>query len=199
LAFMQAFFIKKESTPTLRRITSGFAISTGPMCCEPTKALDDLEKIMADGNGHALIGGDATPRRNSDSCQWSVADFDALGDNPRALAAKGLYLSSFIAYGAEDKGLVKESDIRDLDARSADSLHSAIPHVLALSLDGLGSEHLMSRARCLRANTGLIRVPEIVEACRKADDGTWQQIRELTMAVVIEPTFARALSERAAQ
>jgi tetratricopeptide (TPR) repeat protein len=165
---------------------------------EPGRALDDLEKVMADGNGHALIiGGDATPRRESAPCEWSLADFDAFGDDPRALAAKGLYLSSFIAYGAEDKGLVKESDIRDLYARSAASWYSPIPHILALSLDGLGSEHLMSRVRCLRANTGLIRVPEIVAACGKADEGTRQQIRELTMALVIEPTFAPALSERA--
>jgi tetratricopeptide (TPR) repeat protein len=164
---------------------------------ERGNALDDLEKIMADGHGHALVGGDATPRRDSISCGWSIADFDAFGDDPRALAAKGLYLSSFIAYDAEDKGVVKESNIRDLYARSAASWHSPIPHVLALTLNGLGSEQFMARVRCIRANGGGAGVPELVAACAKADEGTRQQIRELTMALVIEPTFVPALSERA--
>jgi hypothetical protein len=83
------------------------------------KALGDLEKVMVDGNGHVLAGGDTNPRQDSAPCGWSIADFDALGDDPRALAAKGLYLSSFIAYGAEGRGTVKESTIRDLYGRSA--------------------------------------------------------------------------------
>ena len=164
---------------------------------ERDNALDDLEKIMADGDGHALVGGDATPRRNSVPCGWSIADFDAFGDDPRALAAKGLYLSSFIAYGAEDGGAVKESLIRELYAHSAASWHSPIPHVLALSLAGLGSEHSMASVRCVRANDGGAGVPGVVAACAKADEGTRQQIRELTMALVIEPTFVPALSQRA--
>ena len=164
---------------------------------EPSRALDDLEKIMADRNGHALVGGDATPRRDSIPCGWSIADFDAFGDDPRALAAKGLYLSSFIPYDAEEKGVVKESNIRDLYARSAASWHSPIPHVLALTLDGLGSEQSMARAGCIRANSGGVEIPEIVAACEKTDEGTRQQIRELTMALVIEPTYVPALSRRA--
>jgi tetratricopeptide (TPR) repeat protein len=36
-----------------------------------------------------------------------------------------------------------------------------------------------------------------VKACANYDEGIRQEIRELTMALVIEPTFARALTERA--
>jgi len=161
------------------------------------KTLDDLENIMADGDTHALAGGDARPREESAPCGWSIADFSALGDSPRALAAKGLYLSSFIAYGAEDGGGVKESDIRDLYARSARSWHSPIPHFLEVTLEGLGSEHSMAGARCIRANSGLAIVPEIVSACATSDEGTRQEIRELTMALVIAPGFAPARKERA--
>lgn len=164
---------------------------------EQRQALADLETLLADGDRHALAGGDAAPRKVSVPCRWSTADFDALGDDPRALAAKGLYLSSFIAYGAEDKGLVKEADIRDLFARSAASWHSPIPHVLALSLNGLGSEKSMTSAHCLRVNAGGAALPEVHAACAKVDEGTRQEIRELTMALVIDPTFAPALSNRA--
>jgi tetratricopeptide (TPR) repeat protein len=160
---------------------------------ERDKALDDLEKVMADDKGHALVGGDADPRKESAPCGWSIADFDALGNDPRALAAKGLYLSSFIGYGAEDRGTVKESAIRDLYARSARSWHSPIPHFLAISVEGFGSEQSMSSARCIRGG----RTPDTVSACGRYDDGIRRQIRELTMALVIEPTFAPALSARA--
>jgi len=160
-------------------------------------ALEDLQTILVDGDRQVLAGGDATPRKPSVPCRWSTADFDALGDDPRALAAKGLYLSSFIAYAAEEKGLVRESDIRDLYARSAAAWHSPIPHVLAISLNGLGSEQSMMSARCMRANAFGFRAPEIEAACAKADEGTRQEIRELTMALVIDPTFAPALSYRA--
>ena len=162
-----------------------------------SKALDDLEKVMADGNEHALAGGEADPRKDSGACGWSIADFDALGDDPRALAAKGMYLSSFIGYGAESRGTVKESTIRDLYARSARSWHSPIPHVLEASVDGLGSEQSMAGARCIRANMRSVATPDIVNACATYDDGIRQEIRELTMALVIEPTFARARSARA--
>jgi tetratricopeptide (TPR) repeat protein len=161
------------------------------------KALDDLERVMADGDGHVLAGGDVNPRKDSAPCGWSIADFDRLGDDPRALAAKGLYLSSFIAYGAEDRGTVKESTIRDLYRRSASSWHSPIPHVLEVGLDGFGSQHTMTGVRCLRANARIVAVPETIAACATYDEGIRQDIRELTMALVIEPTFARALSERA--
>jgi len=161
------------------------------------KALADLEKVMADGDGHALAGGDAAPRKESAPCRWSLADIDALGDDPRTLAVKGLYLSSFIAHGAEDSGAVKESDIQDLYARSARSWNSPIPHLLEVTVMGFGSEHSMSGAQCMRANLGGDAVPDIVSACAKHDDGTRQEIRELTMALVTEPTFTPALSERA--
>ena len=56
----------------------------------------------------------------------------------------------------------------------------------------------MAGARCQRANAiGAAAVPEIVAACSTYDDVTRLEIRELTMALVIQPTFARALSERA--
>jgi hypothetical protein len=102
---------------------------------------------MADDKGHVLAGGDADPRKDSAACQWSIADFDALGDDPRALAAKGLYLSAFIGYGAESRGTVKDSTIRDLYARSARSWHSPIPHVLGVTANGFGSAHSMAGAR----------------------------------------------------
>ena len=161
------------------------------------KALNDLQSIMAEGDRQVLAGGDTEPRNDSAACGWSLADFDALGDDPRALAAKGLYLSSFIGYGAANKGTVKESTIRDLYVRSARLWHSPIPHVLELTVDGLGSEHSMNGAKCIRPNGLSVVVPEIVDACAKYDEGIWRQIRELTMALVIEPSFARALSERA--
>ena len=157
------------------------------------KALDDLEKIMADDDSHALGGGDVDPRKASAPCGWSIADFDALGDDPRALAAKGLYLSSFIGYGAGHRGTVNESSIRDLYAQSARSWHSAVPRVLAVSLDGFGSDHSMAGAQCIRGSA----VQFTVEACSKYDDEVRREIRELTMAIVIEPAFARALSARA--
>jgi len=157
-------------------------------------ALDDLEKVMADGHGHALGGGEIEPRRESAPCGWSIADIDALGDDPRALAAKGLYLSSFIGYGAERRGTVKESDIRDLYARSARSWHSPIPHVLETTVDeGIGSERRIAGRRCNLAGI----VPDAVNACAKYDEGTRQKIRELTMALVIDPTFEPARAERA--
>jgi len=163
------------------------------------KALGDIEKVIADGDGHVLGGGGVDPRKDSAPCGWSIADFDALGDDPRALAAKGLYLSSFIAYGAENRGTVKDSTIRDLYERAARSWHSPIPHVLEVALDGFGSAHSVAGARCIRANSGVVAVPEIVNACATHDEGIRQQIRELTMALVIEPTFARAIAARADQ
>jgi tetratricopeptide (TPR) repeat protein len=161
------------------------------------KALDELEKVMADGDGHALAGGNADPRKDTAPCGWSLADFDALGGDPRALAAKGLYLSAFIGYGAEGRGTVKESIIRDLYARSARLWRSPIPHVLLVALDGFGSEHSIAGSRCIRANLRSAEVPDIVNACATYDDGIRMDIRELTMALVVEPTYARALSERA--
>lgn len=161
-----------------------------------SKALDDLEKLMADRNGRALVGGGADPRKDSAPCDWSIADFDAFGNAPRALAAKGLYLSSFLAFGAQTRGTVEESDIRNLYTRSATSWRSPIPHYLATSLYGFGSEHSMTGAGCIRANIGG-RAPEIGGACERFDEGVLQQIRELTMARVIDPRFAPALSERA--
>jgi hypothetical protein len=152
---------------------------------------------MADGDGHVLAGGGTDPRKDSAPCGWSIADFDALGDDPRALAAKGLYLSSFIGYGAEDRGTVKESTVRDLYVRSTRSWHSPIPRVLEVTVDGFGSAHSMARARCVRANARIVAVPDIVNACATYDEGIRQDIREITMALVIESTFAPALSERA--
>lgn len=162
------------------------------------KALNDLEIIMAKGNGQALTGGGVDPLKESTPCGWSIADFDTLSDDPRALSAKGLYLSSFIGYGAADRGTVKESNIRDLYKRAARSWNSPIPHLLEVAIDsGLGSKKSMNRARCIRANDRIAEVPDLVDACAKYDEATRQGIRELTMALVVEPTHARALSMRA--
>jgi tetratricopeptide (TPR) repeat protein len=162
-------------------------------------ALDDLEKMMVDRNGHALVGGGVDPRKDSAPCSWSIADFDAFGNDPRALAAKGLYLSAFLAFGASTRGTVKEADIRDLYTRSSKSWRSPIPHYLVSSLYGFGSEHSTTRARCIPAIAGVPQAPEIVSACARRDEGIRQQIRELTMALVIDPKFAPALSERASK
>jgi tetratricopeptide (TPR) repeat protein len=159
-------------------------------------ALDDLEKIMVHRNRRALVGGDADPRKDSSPCGWSIADFDAFGNDPRALAAKGLYLSSFLAFGAQSKGTVKETDIRDLYTRSSRSWHSPIPHYLVSSLYGFGSEHSMTTARCIPAIAG-VHVPEIESACARRDEGIRQQIRDLTMSLVIDPKFVPALAARA--
>jgi tetratricopeptide (TPR) repeat protein len=161
-------------------------------------ALDDLEKVMMDGEARALASGDVDPSKGSVPCGWSVADFEALGEEPRALAAEGLYLSSFIGFGAVDRGTVKESNIRDLYARSARSWHSPIPHVLTLTLDVIGSAHSMNAARCIRTRPGFAG-PRSDNTCDVYDEEERQEIRELTMALIIEPTFARAFSERAAK
>lgn len=166
---------------------------------KPGNALDDLEKIMVNLNGNALIDGDVAPRKSSASCSWSIADFDTFGNDPRALAAKGLYLSSFLGFGAQDRHTVKEADIRDLYARSSKSWRSPIPHYLAVSTYDLGSEYSMARARCIPAIVGVPRPPETESACARRDEGIRQQIRELTMALVIDPTFAPALAERASK
>lgn len=56
----------------------------------------------------------------------------------------------------------------------------------------------MTGARCLRGTVSVRdRVPEVESACAKYDEGIRQQIRELTMALVIDPKFAPALSARA--
>lgn len=163
------------------------------------KALNDLEKIMADGAGSSLTGGGVDPRQESASCGWSIADFDALGDDPRALAAKGLYLSSFLAYGAQGRGAVNESNIRELYKRSAKSWHSPIPYLLmATTLDGLGSANYMNMAGCIRATYGGT-TESTVKACAEYDEGTRQAIRELTMALVDDSIFAPALSARASK
>jgi tetratricopeptide (TPR) repeat protein len=161
------------------------------------RALADLEQVMAEVDDHALTGGEINPRTRSAPCGWSLADLDTLGNDPRGLAAKALYLSSFVAFGAADRGTVKESGIRDLLARSSRSWHSPIPHFLEAKVEGLGSEHSMTGSRCIRANRGGGAVPEIVNACAKYDEETQHEIRELTMALVIDPKFAPALSERA--
>lgn len=161
------------------------------------KALGDLEKIMVDNSGKALVGGDDRPRSQTSPCAWSLADLDALGNDPRALAAKGMYLSSFIAYGAEEDGVVKEAYIRELYARASKSWKSAIPDYLAAAtLYGFGSEHSMRGARCIRVNSGGTWV-DVIKSCAERDEGTRQRIRELTMAIISEPAFAAALSERA--
>lgn len=164
------------------------------------RSLDDLEKLMADGDRYGLAHGGADggtdPRKESALCGWSLKDFDSLGSDPRALAAKGLYLSAFIPFGAETRGTVKESAIRDLYTRSATSWHSPIPYFLQSSIDGLGSEHSMAGAGCIRGvdpNVTSISSP----ACKAYDEGVLQELRELTMALVIQPQFLPALSARA--
>lgn len=164
---------------------------------QPGKSLDDLEKIMVDDDGRSLVGGDVDPRKASNSCGWSIADFESFGNDPRALAAKGLYLASFLAFGAGKKGIVEEANIRDLYTRAAITWHSPVPHYLATSLTGLGSEHMTNQFGCIRADVGGTTVPDIVKECAQFDEGTRARLRELTMALVIDPTFTPALAKRA--
>ena len=91
---------------------------------------------------------------------------------------------------------MKEADIRDLYARSAKSWRSPIPHYLVTTLYGFGTEHSMTGASCIRASVGGT-TPKIQSACARYDDGVREQIRELTMALVIDPKFAPALSAMA--
>jgi hypothetical protein len=160
-------------------------------------ALNDLEKIMADGSPHVLPSGETDPRKTSTPCQWSTPDFEAFGDDPRGIAAKGFYFSAFIPFGAKDRKTVKESEIRDLYIRSSASWHAALPHILLASLDGLGSEQSMSGARCMRFRDEPSKVPQIIAACAQHDEGTRHDIRELTMGLVIDPSSAAALDARA--
>src|SRR5437868_687069 len=48
-----------------------------------TKALTDLETLMAKKEAHALVGGGTDPSKNSNSCGWGMADVDVLGPDPR--------------------------------------------------------------------------------------------------------------------
>lgn len=162
------------------------------------KALNDLETIMASGDGAALSSGGVDPRKESNPCGWSIADFDALGDDPRALAAKGLYLSSFLRFGAGTRGTVRESNVRDLYKSAGKSWHSPIPRMLDVAMDGhIGGSQRMNDLQCIRGISGGMAVPDPNNACTKSDDGTQREIRDLTMALAIQPTSARALSMRA--
>lgn len=160
------------------------------------KALDDLEKIMANRSGHALTGGEGAPLKDSASCGWSIADFDAFGNDPRALAAKGFYLSSFLSFGAHADGAATEAEVQDLYKRASKAWHSPIPHYLVVSIYGFGTDHFTNRAKCVRENFGGSG-PKAKNACATFDEGISQQIRELTMALVLDPKFAPALAERA--
>ncbi len=162
------------------------------------KALKDLEEILAAAEGNSLVGGGVDPRKESNKCGWSIADFDALGDDPRALAAKGLYLSTFLNFGAGDRGTVKEAEIRELFKRAEKSWKSAIPYLLDVHLDsGLGSQHTRDQYNCVRTGDVGPPVPSLVAVCGNYDEGTERQIRTLTMALVTDPKSASAMSARA--
>lgn len=161
------------------------------------KALEDLERILEAGDGHVLAGGDVDPRKGSVQCGWGLTDIDALGSDPRAIVVKGLYLSAFIGYGANHRGTVKEATIRDIYVRAATLWRSPIPYVLKVKVNGFGSEHSMTGSRCIRADVRIVSVPETVHDCEVYDEETRQDIRDLTMALVIDPTYPGALYARA--
>ncbi len=160
-------------------------------------ALDDLQKLMVEGNGNAMIlDGGVAPREHVAACDWSIPSLDAFGNDPRGLAAKGLYLSSFLAFGYGDKDPKLEAQIRSLYARSERSWHSPIPYFLAaVTVNGLGSEEMTTRSKCVRV-PGLPQLGES-PACTAYDHDVMRNIRELTMALVIDPNFGPALSARA--
>jgi hypothetical protein len=156
-------------------------------------SLNDLEKVMANRGGHALTDGGVDPHKSSTPCGWSLSDFEAFGDAPRALSAKAYYLSSFLAFGAQSRGTVKESEVRGLYMQSSKTWRSPIPFYLASGLNGLGTEQSTAGSRCMRKSD----MPDTVRACTKYDDGIRQQIRDLTMALMIDPKFTPALAARA--
>ncbi len=158
------------------------------------RSLEDLEKVLADGDTSALSDGKTDPSKDSVPCGWSLADFDKLGSDPRALAAKGLYLSAFIPYGA--RGTVKEAEILDLYARSARSWHSPIPYALQAALPFLGSEKSMAAAKCIRGINPSLR-SDTDAACKAYDEAILRELRALTMALVMDPRFTLARSARA--
>jgi tetratricopeptide (TPR) repeat protein len=159
------------------------------------RSLDDLELLMRGDHASALTDGRTEPRKGPWRCGWSLDDFAAFGSDPRAIAAKAFYLSSFISFGAEEKGTVSESDIRDLYAQSAERWNSPVPHYLVARLGGFGSRTRLESMRCVR---GLpTATAESVAACADADAVELAKVRELNMALIIEPNFAPALIERA--
>lgn len=160
-----------------------------------SQSLDDLEKLMVRNDGGALLlDGGVAPQNKPTTCGWSIPSLDGFGSDPRGLAAKGLYLSSFVGFGYENKKPNLEADIRSLYARSERSWPSPIPYFLAaVTLDGLGSEELTASTKCVR---GLPPLGEST-ACAKYDNDVMRDIRELTMALVIDPNFGPALSARA--
>lgn len=160
-----------------------------------SNALDDLQKLMASNSGRALLlDGEVAPQKKVVACGWSIPSMDALAGDPRGFAAKGQYLSSFLAYGYGNKDAKLEAEIRGLYSRSAQSWHSPIPYSLtAVTLDGLGGEEVTTSAGCVRS------VPPLGEsaACTSYDHDVMRDIRELTMALLIDPNFGPARAARA--
>ena len=158
------------------------------------RALDDLEKIMSGGSGRVLVGGGTDPRKNTSACEWSTEDFDSMDGDPRALSAKAFYLDSYIGYGAADRGTVSETEIRTLYARSATLWRSPIPHYLMTQMGGLGSHAMRTAMGCIR---GLPSTLSASKVCDLVDAGIRSNIRELTTALIIDPSFSPARLQRA--
>src|SRR5260370_13180691 len=49
---------------------------------DKAKALDDIESVMADGDRHPLVSGDAGPRKSTPHCLWIRSAFAPLVDDP---------------------------------------------------------------------------------------------------------------------
>ncbi len=159
------------------------------------RSLDELELLMRSGHASALTDGRTEPRTGQWRCGWSLDDFDAFGHDPRATSAKAFYLSSFIPFGGEEKGLISEGDIHGLYSQSAELWNSPVPHYLIAQLGGFGSRSRLESMTCVR---GLpTTTPDSVAACAKADEVELSKVRELSMALIIEPNFTPALMERA--
>ena len=157
--------------------------------------LDDLQKLMVSDSGNAmLLGGETEPRKRAAPCDWSIPSLDKLADDPRGLAAKGLYLSAFTTYVPSGEEPQLEAQIRSLYARAEQSWKSPIPYFLsAVTINGLGSQEMMASAKCV---VGPAPIPPAA-SCAVYDDDQMRDARELTMALVIDPKFGPALAARA--
>lgn len=162
------------------------------------KTLDDLAKLMIDNNAQVLDGGGTDPQQKPSTCNWTLKDFNDLGKNPKAISAKAFYLSAFIGYGAEERGTVKEADIRSLYTQAEKDWSSPLPYFLEATFDDyMGSRYITEGVRCIRKNLGLGESKSSIKNCTEHDARTREKIRELSMALIVDPAFAPAVAERA--
>ena len=161
-------------------------------------AMSDIDLAVAqnyDDASEVFNDGKVDPSRAARPCVWTLADLDVLSKHypadSRPSLYRGLYLSYFTRYHTD-------SDFREVLSafEHAGKLApaSALPHFYTGRLyvfGGLGGVFSMVSARCLD-NV----VPRTAE-CLKLDEAHEEGVRELTIAVAIDPTFSPAYDMRA--